>query len=156
MKSLFVLLVVIMCSTACVAYDSPMRQQGISLSSLEEIYRRDQPVTLIIKNYKDKSTSVYSNVEVMNESGEWVTWPFRLEDGRVNAISIIYKIAPGESKTLVFDVNNVVLPPVPEGGKAKLANELSFRFRIITLNQGVRSEQFSSPFVIEDPYGSGG
>lgn len=155
MKLLLGVLLAAAYSVPCVACASPPKQQ-IVLSKPGEIHQRNEPVALTLTNKKDESIRVYANVEVMDETGDWVTWSFRLEDGNPDAIAIIYKLGPGESKTLTFDVRNAVPPPVPAGETAPMAERLNFRFRVVALDptyRDIRNEQFSEPFVIEHPYG---
>jgi hypothetical protein len=125
-------------------------------STLSTAYERDQPASIVLKNIEKKSVRVYCNLEVVDEQGKWITWPFRAEDGKPGAMSKIYPLNPGDSTKVAFDIRKVVLPPIPAGQRHKLAEQLKFRFRIVVLHAGSddrESEFFSRSFVIRHPYG---
>lgn len=130
-------------------------RHSVDISRLGATYERGQPVGVALKNIGPTGVRVYSNVEVLDEKNKWVTWPFRLEDGRADVVSIIYPLPVGRSIKLTFDVRKIALPPIPLGHKPKLAKKLKLRFRVVAL--GMKSdaqleELFSEPFVVMDPY----
>ncbi|GAB3351422.1 hypothetical protein [Lysobacter tyrosinilyticus] len=128
----------------------------VDISGLSATYDRTQPVQLTLKNVSHVKVRAYANLEVMDESGQWVTWPFRVEDGTPGAVSKIYPLNPSGATTLVFDIQKIELPPIPAGQKPKLAEQLKFRFRVVVLHatsEDRTGEFFSEAFVIRKPYG---
>lgn len=138
--------------TACASAGEKL----VDVSPLDEIYDRESPVVLVLRNVGHRSIRVYSNLEVVDEHGEWVTWPFRIEDGRPGAVSKIHALGSGDSTNIEFDVTKIALPPIPPGQSAKFADRLKFRFRISVLQAAADlrlAEIFTEPFVVRYPYG---
>lgn len=149
MKILLGFLLAVFGCTACAA--TPV----VAMSPLNKVYERQQPVPLTVKNVGKSAIRVYCDLEVL-EHGEWVAWPFRVEDGQTDVISIIYPLAPGDSTNVRFDMRKVALSPIPAGQHPKIAEMLTFRFRVVVLNartDDIEGEFLSSPFVIKRPYG---
>ena len=67
----------------------------VGISPLAETYAREDPATLLLTNVGSESIRVYSSLEVVDETGEWATWPFRIEDGEPGAVAGIYPLEPG-------------------------------------------------------------
>lgn len=152
MKFLFGLLLAMVSCVSCAA----TAEQIVDISGLVSIYDREHPVQLTLKNTSQAMVRTYVNLEVQDENGQWITWPFRAEDGRPGAISKIYPLNPSEATTITFDVRLAELPPIPSGQSKKLAEQLKFRFRIVVLHatsDNREGEFFSLPFTIKHPYG---
>ena len=128
----------------------------VEISPLAETYGRGDPATLLLTNVGSESVRAYANLEVVDETGEWVTWPFRIEDGKPGAVAGIYPLEPGARKGIVFDITQVSLPPIPSGQAANPAESLTFRFRVVVLqaleDQRI-AEEFSETFTVAHPYG---
>ena len=151
MKMLLGFFLVVLGFASCAA--GPARV--VAISSPNTIYERGQAVPLALKNVGPKEIRVYCDLEVM-EHGKWVAWPFRIEDGRSDVISIIYPLRPGDTTNVLFDVRKITLPPIPPGKNPKIAEALTFRFRVVALkarSDDIEGEFFSTPFVITHPYG---
>jgi hypothetical protein len=151
MKALVGVLLAALSCLSCAA----SAKHAIDISRPNTAYERGEPVRLVLKNVGPAELRVYSNLEVVDEKGKWVSWPFRIEDGRVGAISTIYRLLPGKSITLAFDVRKITLPPVPPGQQPKMAKQLKFRFRVVALQAKGDTkveELFSEPFVVMHPY----
>lgn len=152
MKIFLGFLLAMLSCTSCAATN----ERAVDISPLSTVYEREQPVRLVLKNVGQKGVRVYSNLEVVDERGEWITWPFRAEDGRSDVISVIYPLGPGASTDIAFDVRKIVLPPIPAGHKPKIAEQLTFRFRVVVLranSDDMEDELFSESFVVRHPYG---
>ena len=145
------LAVVLACASSAGSAKSLVR-----VSSLQQTYDRSQPVTLTIENTSPNRIRTYSNVEVLDKRGQWITWPFRAEDGRHDTIAMIYPLDVGHSVTISFDIRKLPpLPPRPRG-EAPAAKRLQFRFRVVVLradSDDQVEELFSAPFDIRNPYG---
>lgn len=152
MKILFGLLLAIVSCASC----ATTAERIVDISGLSAVYDRTQPAQLTLKNASQAVVRVYVNLEVLDERGQWVTWPFRAEDGVPGAISKIYPLNPSGATTIAFDIRKVELPPVPPGQSPKLAEQLKFRFRVVVLRAASddrEGEFFSEPFVVRHPYG---
>lgn len=152
MKTLLGFLMAMLCCVACATTSA----QVVSISDVGTVHERAQPVRMVMKNVSSADIRTYANLEVDSGSGGWVTWPYRVEDARNGAVSIIYPLPPGGEQSITFDITKVTLPDVPVGEKPKLAEELRFRFRVVALrahNDDQLGEFFSAPFVVRHPYG---
>src|SRR3990167_1788259 len=150
MKFILILAFTVMSGVSCAAIE----KRPLELSVPSATYETAKPVPLSFKNVGESRIRVYSYGEVM-EKGKWITWPFRVEDGRLSAISNLYPLNPGDSKTIEFDVRKSATPVIPTGAKPKAISELTFRFRIVSVadqTDEVLSEQLSKPFVVRDPF----
>jgi hypothetical protein len=152
MKIFFGLLLAIVSCASCATTAGRI----VEISGLSAAYERTQPVLLTVKNASQAKVRTYVNLEAMDESGQWVTWPFRAEDGKPGAMSTIYPLGPSGATTIAFDIRKIELPPVPQGQSPKLAEQLKFRFRVVVLRANSddrEAEVFSEPFVVRHPYG---
>jgi len=151
MRALVGVLVAVLSCLSCAA----SIKHSIDISRPNTVYERGEPVRLVVKNVGRAELRAYSNLEVVDEKGRWVSWPFRIEDGRAGAISNIYRLLPGKSITLFFDVRKTSLPRLPPTKEPKLAKQLKFRFRVVALQAKADTkveELFSEPFVVIHPY----
>ena len=121
--------------------------------SLRSKYSRTETVSLSIENRGNKSVKLYSNAEIF-DSGEWSAWSYGIEDGRSEAVSTMHRLKPSKSMILNLSFTKVEPPPIPAGEDPACEREPLFRLRVVTVDRkGEKSESFSKPFKIVDPYG---
>lgn len=121
--------------------------------SLRSKYSRTETVSLSIENRGKRTLKIYSNAEIL-DSGEWSAWPYGIEDGRSEAVSTMHRLKPAKSMVLNLAFTKVEPPPIPAGEHPACEREPLFRLRVVTVDRkGERSESFSTPFKIVDPYG---
>jgi len=123
---------------------------------LREAYERNEPVELVVKNPGATDIRVYSNLQVVDGTGQWTTWPYRIEDARIGVVANLYLLAPGGAVTIRFDATRIMAPkrPVDETPK-RMPSRLKFRFRVVALagtSDQVLGETFTEPFYIKHPY----
>jgi hypothetical protein len=147
---LFAAVLALSCCASCATID----KHAIDLAGLKASYQKSDPVELHLTNSGPEVIRVYSNLEVIDKQGRWATWPFHPEDGGLNGISSRL-VGPGESKTIVFDIKRISLPPIPVGEQQEKADHLKFRFRVVEFGAASDErlgEQVSEPFVVFHPY----
>ncbi|MBX3711807.1 MAG: hypothetical protein KF800_07585 [Lysobacter sp.] len=121
--------------------------------SLKGDYRRDRPVSFLVQNQDNKTVKIYSNAEIF-DGGEWVAWPYGIENGIPEAISTIHAVKPGQEISLTLDFSKVEPPPIPSGERPSCNREPLFRFRVVVMGQGEdKQEMHSTAFKVTDPYG---
>lgn len=125
----------------------------IADETLNAEYSRLETIRLKVENREKDSLKIYSNAEVLDNE-EWIAWPYRIEDGLPEGISTIRKLKAGGSILLPFSFANIEPPPIPKGEHPSCERKPSFRFRVVVIDRkGRKSEFFSKPFIVVDPYG---
>ena len=134
---------------ACAANSSGVRLED---GSLKNEYARSENVTIGVVNDGKVAVDFYANAELLSD-GEWVTWPYEIEHGTPEGLSIIHHIVPGEAIPVRLGFRDIVPPPIPDGVTPQCDRITQFRFRVV-VEGGVKQELYSKAFKIVDPYGA--
>ena len=151
MKEILATVLSILFCISCAAID----KHAVVLSRLDDEYDKTHPVRLVIKNITSTRVRVYANLELWDEQDGWTSWPFRVEDGRLGAISEIYYLNPRESTAIAFDITQTEWPPIPAGEQEVKVEQAKLRFRVVVLVENKdeqKEELFTEPFVVTHPY----
>jgi len=120
--------------------------------ALKNEYARSENVKIGVVNDGKVAVDFYANAELLSD-GEWVTWPYEIEHGTTEGLSIIHHIVPGETIQIRLGFREIAPPPIPDGVTPQCDRITHFRFRVVV--EGVaKQELYSKAFQVVDPYGA--
>jgi hypothetical protein len=101
--------------SACYANDD---RTDLTISGIQERYSAKEVVDFSVTNNSAQVVRIACFIErfVRDSGGDWVEFPFRLEDGRIVKGRMIYTLRPGDSKVLTWNPRLIKLPesaPLP-------------------------------------------
>lgn len=134
---------------ACAASISGIRLDD---GSMKSEYARSERVTIGIVNDGKSAIDFYANAEILDE-GEWVTWPYEIEHGTPEGLSILHHVLPGKTTWIKLNFSEISPPPVPDGVRPSCNRIPYFRFRVVVAGP-TKEELYSEPFKVVDPYGA--
>lgn len=134
------------------ACDANASEVHLLNESLKGSYGRDEVVTLEVVNDGKGPVDFYSNAEILDD-GEWVTWPYEIEHGTPEGVSVVYRVKARAKVKIVLNFVAISPAPLPEGVTPRCDRAPYFRFRVV-VDGKVKQELFSNQFKVVDPYGA--
>lgn len=150
MRVIAILLIMASSLSSCLAHEIlTINDVGLKLN-----YEKLDPISVTISNGHHKNIRVYASAEVLDK--EWVGWPYRIEDGEMEAMPTIHNVGPGEVINISFAISNVAAPPLPADQAVSCGYKPEFRIRVVALEEKSDKkilERHTKSFYIIDPYG---